>query len=62
MTSKIKQWLSWIVNEVFLDSYKHLSKMFDFIRNSKIDGEIRDLVDEYKLKYKILNYISKLNR
>ena len=39
MTSKIKQWLSWIVNEVFLDSYKHLSKMFDFIRNSKIDGE-----------------------
>ena len=51
MKQRMKKLLNFIANEVFMESFKYLSGLYTFIKNSKLDSDIRELVDEYKLKY-----------
>ena len=51
MKQRMKKLLNFIANEVFVESFKYLSGLYTFINNSKLDSDIRELVDEYKLKY-----------
>ena len=51
MNPDLKHLLWFIVNEIFYESYQHLVNIFEFIRNTKLDEEIKDLMDEFKIKY-----------
>ena len=51
MKHKIESLLLLVSDEIFMNSYRHFAKIYDFIKNSNIDVEIKELVEEYKLKY-----------
>ena len=47
---KMKNLLKFIWNKAFIESSEHLLKLLEFIKNTKLDDEIKDLMEEYKLK------------